>query len=425
MLVGSSALLTDYVQLSTAGADTLLRMDTDGVGGGFGEVTVTLQGVQLDADAFYDWVDAGRLLTGDKRLPARVTIAASVPTASENGPTSGSFTLTRQGPADAALTVNLVISGSAANGVDCSWLAPQATFAAGQRSLVITVAPYADTITELAETVEIIVQPGAGYVVGAADRAQVVIEDLAPLITIEPLVPLATKNPLQGAAFLVTRSGVLDRSVFIRLTLSGTATAGTDYNALPGFINLPAGHTAYVLDVVPKPGAVLNNGAETVGVAIRPDAAYRLGNPSAATVLIVEEELNLVLWKQRNFPGVTEDTVAFASADYGATGVRNLLRYAFQLDPVNPASTPLRMPRFEVRDGRLCVLFRRPAAITDLRYLVEISSDLRAWSAAPEDVEPFVPAESAGDSQMQGFRSARPAAGSPNQFMRVRVLYTP
>lgn len=425
VLAGSSPWLLDYLQASPAGADTLLRLDPDGLGGGFGEVTVTLQGVPLDADALYEWADAGRLLTGDKRLPARVTLAATVPAASENGPAAGRFTLTRQGPADAALTVNLLVTGSAANGVDYAWIAPQALLAAGQRSLDLAVTPYPDALTELAETVEIILQPGAGYVVGAADRAQVVIEDLAPLITLEPLVPLATQNPLQGAAFLVTRSGVLDRGVLLRLTLSGTATAGTDYNALPAFINLPAGQTAYVLDVVPKPGAVLNNGAETVGVAIRPDAAYKLGHPSAATVWIVEEELNLGLWQQRHFPGVTEDPVAFASADYGATGVRNLLRYAFQLDPVDPASTPLRMPRFEARDGRLCVLFRRPAAIADLRYLVEISSDLRTWSAAPEDVEPFFPAEYAGDSQMQCFRSARPSAGSPNQFMRVRVLYTP
>jgi len=422
---GSSTELSDYLQLASGAGGSVLRIDTDGVGGGFTDITVTLAGTAFQPEDLYPLVDSGRLLVGNKRLSARISLAATQPVASENGPNAGSLTLTRAGYAGSDLMVNLQISGSAVNGVDYSWIPNQVTFASGQREVVLTVTPYVDALTELTEVVDVLVQPGPGYVVGPTARAQVTIEDLAPLITIEPLEPLATKNPLRPASFLVQRAGILDRSVFLRLNIAGNAAAGTDYNTIPAYVNLAANQTSYLLEILPKSTAVLSHGAESVQITLTPNSAYKLGTPSAASVWIVEEELSFSLWQQRNFPGVTQDTVAFASADFGSTGLKNILRYAFQLDALNPQADATSAPKFQILENRLAVTFRHPAAISDVQYVVEVSDDLVTWNSSSDRVEAFVPAEAATDGQVSGFRAKRTRDEAHQQFMRVRVVYSP
>src|SRR5207247_3613400 len=103
-----------------------------------------------------------------------------VPNASENGPVAGEFTLTRGGPATSELSVDLAISGSAANGVDYQFVPARVTFLAGQRSVQVPIVPYVDAITELSEVVAISVQPADGYGLGTHTNAQVTILDNMP-----------------------------------------------------------------------------------------------------------------------------------------------------------------------------------------------------------------------------------------------------
>lgn len=46
----------------------------------------------------------GRLVVPGLTLPPAVSVAVSMPAASENGPTAGSFTLTRLGPVTSPLS---------------------------------------------------------------------------------------------------------------------------------------------------------------------------------------------------------------------------------------------------------------------------------------------------------------------------------
>jgi len=422
VLTGTSTLLSDYVQVANSGSNSLLRINTSGAAGGYTNIVLTFTGVQLQQDDLYTLVDSGSLIAGNKSLPARISIVATAPAASENGPVSGSFTLSRTGPANSSLTVNLNISGSAINGTDYQWLPSQVTFASGQSSMSLVVAPYVDAVTELSEIVDVLVVSGAGYIVGNAARAQVTIEDLAPQISIETLEPLAVKSTLAPGAILVSRAGVLDRSVFIRLTISGTATSGTDYQSIPSFINLPAGQTAYVVQVTPKSTAVLSGGAESVQITVRTDATYKVISPAQATVMVVDEESSLGLWQTRNFPTDTNSPSSFATADTGATGIKNISRYAFQLDPRNPRLSTQQMPRFDLINGRLSVTFKHPANVNDIQYLVEVSNDLITWTSSPDAVEQYTLPQYISDPQMVSFRSS---SNPPMQFMRVRVLYDP
>ena len=424
LLAGSSSSLSDYVRITRAGTNSLVGISVAGSGLNYTDLVLTVRGPELANADLYDLVDNGNLRAGSRALPTRVTISATIPSASENGPRNGEFQLRRTGDLGSDVWVNLLITGSAQNGVDYRALLPQMRLPAGQRSVALLVEPVVDGVTEAVEIVEVILQPGTGYGVGNSNRAVVTIEDLAPQIRIEVLEPLAVQSSGRRGVFLVSRSGVLDRSVLVRLDITGTAANYSDYEGIQSYVNLLPFQTAAVIEVVPRATGVLTDGAEFVQLAIRPDPGYVVFNSPAARVIMVIEQLTLAAWRQRNFPGSIGTIQEFAQLDPGQTGVRTLHRYAYGLDATNPQN-PRGLPGYRILDERLSVAFRKPAWVTDLQYLVEVSEDLQRWDSGPLHVEATTLPEHAGQPDMAGFRAKRTRAEAPRLFMRVRVTYVP
>ncbi len=106
-----------------------------------------------------------------------VTIAATIPTASEVGPVPGQFTITRGGDMSAALTVGCAASGTAANGVDYSPVSASIVIPAGANSVTIAITPVSDNIAEGPETVVLSLTGDPLYTIGAAGSATVTIQD--------------------------------------------------------------------------------------------------------------------------------------------------------------------------------------------------------------------------------------------------------
>jgi len=108
-------------------------------------------------------------------ITGAVTIVATDPAASEIGPDTGTFTLTR--PANAtneSLTVNYTISGTASNGTDYNTLSTSASLPRGSNNVTVTITPKADLLFEPAETVTLTLSPGA-YSIGANSSDTVTI----------------------------------------------------------------------------------------------------------------------------------------------------------------------------------------------------------------------------------------------------------
>ena len=430
VLQGSSTYLTNYVQISNAGSNSYLNISFQGTSGAFTDMVIGLLGTHFTQNDLRTLVENGNLITGNKIFAPRISIAATIPSASQNGPASGLFTLTRSGGGDGALAVNLYVSGSARAGMDYDLTTPevafvsgptwQATFLPGQKTAQVPVNPYG-TIMGGAKIAQVSVSSGSGYDLGTAVTASVTIEDLMPQISIEALSPsIAVKSDLTPAYFLINRGGIINQSVLVRLSIGGTATRTTDYDGVPTFVNLNAGETTSVITVTPKATGVLSNGIEYVQVSIQTNASYRIMTPSAARVFIVDQMLNFALWQQRYFPASSENWSTFAWEDPGQTGIRTLYRYAFGLNPQNPWSSP-GVPSYRILDGHLTVSFRRPLSVSDLDYVVEISDDLLHWRSSGADVESFSPALNTNDVETLWFRSKDPITQSPYQFMRVRV----
>jgi len=429
-LIGSSWQLTNYVQLTTDGTNSYLGINYTGTATGYTNATVTLLGVQFSQANLRALCDGGYLLTGAKALSPSVSIAATQPAASENGPVSGQFTLTRSGSMSATMTVNLTISGSAINGSSYQQIVSPVTFAAGQRTLTIPVNPY-QTADTLANIVQVSVAAGTGYDVGAASVAQVSIAPLAAQVSIVAVAPVAEKATPTPGIFSVTRAGILSSQISVRLGLSGSASSTTDYTITDGnnltisaaypLLNFAAQQTEAFIYITPKPTANLTAGPKYVVVTLKTNSTYQVMTPSFDRVFLVNQLLNGLTWQQMYFPNSSDAWTAFANADTGNKGIKNLYRYAFGLNATNPVVTS-GLPFYRMVHGHLAVTFRRPLAVTDLNYVVQVSDDLVNWSSLSTDIAPFTPTDvSTNDVELNSYEGTAAVAGKPKQFMRVVV----
>jgi alpha-tubulin suppressor-like RCC1 family protein len=89
--------------------------------------------------------------------------------------------------------------------------------------------------------------------------------------------------------FTITREGNTDEPLAVYYSLSGTASNGVDYIRLSGVLGIPAGARSAGLAVVPLDDPLVE-GDETVVLALEPNAAYRIGSPAAATVVIHDSD---------------------------------------------------------------------------------------------------------------------------------------
>ncbi len=103
-----------------------------------------------------------------------LSIAATTPTATETDSTPGTFRITSDVKATAALTVNYTVSGTATNGVDYTRLLGTATIATGQTSVDVLLTPVDDVLAEGNETVSLTLATGTGYATNATKSAATV-----------------------------------------------------------------------------------------------------------------------------------------------------------------------------------------------------------------------------------------------------------
>jgi hypothetical protein len=223
-----------------------------------------------------------------------VSITAADATATESGGDTGSFTVTRAGDISAPLAVNLLITGTASNGVDYTALATNVTLAAGESSTNFTLTPINDSIGEGAElaTVSLLGNP---LVFEARENiaadVQLLDDGDKPFATVVVSRPVAYEAiPDRRGQFQIRLSNPNSSDSTIQYSLAGTATNGVDYVTLSGTAVIPAGGTNALLNIV-----AINNGLldtnRTVIITLVSNAAYLINSPSNATVTIRNDDL--------------------------------------------------------------------------------------------------------------------------------------
>jgi serine protease len=116
-------------------------------------------------------------LSGTGLVPT-ATVTATDSSASEAGPDSGTFTISRTGgPTTNPLTVSYAMSGSATNGTDYVAVTGSATIGAGASSTTVTITPIDDSVYEGNESATMTLSANAAYTVGSPASATVTIAD--------------------------------------------------------------------------------------------------------------------------------------------------------------------------------------------------------------------------------------------------------
>ncbi|NOT44078.1 MAG: hypothetical protein HOP14_05680, partial [Acidobacteria bacterium] len=219
-----------------------------------------------------------------------VNVTATDGSATEGGTDPGAFTISRTGAITAPLTVAYVLGGTTSPADFTIASADTVTIPAGQVSATILIEPIDDDEIEGAETVTLTVVDGAAYDVGAFDSAAVTISDNdRPVVTIVATDGTASEAGGDTGTFTVSRTGPTASPLLVTVTVAGTASAGTDYQALGGSITIAVGEASATLTVEPVLDTVPDDG-ETVVVSIQPSGAYTVGAAGEATVTIADAE---------------------------------------------------------------------------------------------------------------------------------------
>lgn len=223
----------------------------------------------------------------DDDMPT-VSIVATDAAANETGPDRGLFTISRTGSTAASLTVDYGVNGRAVLGTDYRRLEGRAVIPAGLASTTVEIVPFDDALDEGTQDVVLQLRTTTGYFISpSAQTATVTIADNdASQVYIEMSTGNGTE-PASGAAngpvFQINRpaSGT---AITVNYTISGTATSGSDFTALPGSIAFASGDTSKTVTVSMLADTALED-AESVTVTITSGSGYSplVGQNQSAT----------------------------------------------------------------------------------------------------------------------------------------------
>ncbi|MDR3460518.1 MAG: FAD-dependent oxidoreductase [Verrucomicrobiae bacterium] len=221
-----------------------------------------------------------------------------------------------------------------------------------------------------------------GYVIANAVRFMP-LGNIAPgSATSLPVVQIVASDAVGGefgtnsARFsVVFPNGAVTAPVTVNYSVSGTATPGTDYAALPGSVTIPAGAVATNVFILPL-GNNLATNQVTVTLTLTGSANYGLMNLTNATAVILDRPINN--WLRANFTTgeLGNPLISGDAANPDGDALPNLLEYALGLSPkvanVNPFAPVL-------ANAALQITFPQSKAATDVGVTVEWSPDLKTW----------------------------------------------
>jgi VCBS repeat-containing protein len=111
---------------------------------------------------------------------------------------------------------------------------------------------------------------------------------MLPIVGVTASDADASEQGLDPGTFSITRSGSTVGDLLVLYDLSGSATAGADYEALPGSATIPDGASSTDVTILPIDDAEAEGG-ETVVLTIAPDATYTIGSDTD-TVTIADDD---------------------------------------------------------------------------------------------------------------------------------------
>ena len=209
--------------------------------------------------------------------------------------------MTLSNPSDTDTVISYSISGDATPGSDYTSLTGTVTILANSTTAVIDVSVIDENLLEDNETVTVtltgIASADAHVSLGATVSDTVTITDNdAAVVTINANGPNAAE-PGNNGQFTVAISNPSDTDTVISYSVSGDATAGSDYTVLTGTVTILANATTATIDVSVLDDNLLEDN-ETITVTLTGitsgDADISLGATVSDTVTIADNDAAVV-----------------------------------------------------------------------------------------------------------------------------------
>jgi hypothetical protein len=139
------------------------------------------------------------------------------------------------------------------------------------------------------------------------------------------------------------------------------------------------------------------------------------------SVIVLQQPQSFALWQSLNFTAVQLANTAFSGpdADPFQRGIPNLLQYALGLTPGTASASAL--PVFgQLNVGGknyLTLTFTKPLTIGDVRYNVQVSSDVQTWNSGSG----YAVRVDNGTTNHAVFRDATAIGDTPRHYMRLQI----
>ena len=172
------------------------------------------------------------------------------------------------------------------SGVDVTVASGELRFAPGVTQMSIPLGIVDDALPESEEHVTLRLSQALGAQLNNAGSYHTVfVRDNEPRVSIEAVVASAYEQGAVAGRVRLRRTGPVDRTLVVSLGVSGTATSGLDYGALPASVTFGVGQRTVERTVVPVADA-LTEGPETVVVALNTSGQYLVSGGGVATVTV-------------------------------------------------------------------------------------------------------------------------------------------
>ena len=238
------------------------------------------------------------VLIHDNDLPT-VTVVATDATAAESPGDSGIFTITRAaGDSRQELIVDYALAGRAVHGADYRRLDGRAVIPPGVMSTFVEIQPIDDSVDEGTQDVILMLRSGTSYAIGGTGTATVSITDNDASQVYVKLTTSGVAEPSSGSATAIAFQILRPASgsaITVNYSISGTATSGVDFTALPGTIAFAAADTTKTINVSALADAELED-AESVTLTLLPGTGYTLmasQDPSATGFILDQDQPTL------------------------------------------------------------------------------------------------------------------------------------
>ena len=232
----------------------------------------------------------------DDKLPV-VSIEATTPTVSQQGDTTGEFTISRTGTSG-DLTVYLAVSGTAVSGFDYAPIDNPVVIPDGSAALTIDVIPFQNLILNSSEDVELTVLTATNYNVARDATADVTITSDANNIGVAASFCFAAsafpESLSPGITVTLSKTSSVPVSVDYRV-IGGTAAAN-HYYLPPGTLTISNGWTGMIpLKILEDTNADISfEPPQTIRVVLVNPINATLGAIKIHTYTILEDDISQV-----------------------------------------------------------------------------------------------------------------------------------